>query len=109
MTATAVMLLVDEGKIALDDPVEKYLPEFRGQMVVAEKDNDHLLLRKPAHPITLREVLSHTSGLPFKSAVEEPTRRAAARRGRSHAMTPATEPGTPIILQRRHQHGCPHH
>ena len=40
MTATAVMLLVDEGKIALDDAVEKYLPEFRGQMVVAEKDNE---------------------------------------------------------------------
>ena len=33
MTATAVMMLVDEGKIALDDAVEKYLPEFRGQMV----------------------------------------------------------------------------
>ena len=32
-----------------------------------------MLLRKPAHPITVREVLSHTSGLPFKSAVEEPT------------------------------------
>src|ERR1039457_4690045 len=46
MTATAVMMLVDEGKIALDDPVEKYLPEFRGQMVVAEKDNEHMLLRK---------------------------------------------------------------
>ena len=34
------MMLVDEKKIALDDPVEKYLPEFRGQMVVAEKDDD---------------------------------------------------------------------
>ena len=31
MTAVAVMMLVDEGKIALDDTVEKYLPEFRGQ------------------------------------------------------------------------------
>src|SRR5579863_2262691 len=38
MTATAVMMLVDEGKIALDDPVEKYLPEFRGQRVVAESN-----------------------------------------------------------------------
>ncbi len=73
MTATAVMMLVDEGKISLDDPVEKYLPEFRGQMVVAERDDEHVLLRKPTHPITIREVLSHVSGLPFKSAVEEPT------------------------------------
>ena len=67
MTAAAVMMLVDEGKTALDDPEEKYQPEFRGQMVVAEKDNEHTLLRKPRHPITIREVLSHMSGLPFKS------------------------------------------
>jgi CubicO group peptidase (beta-lactamase class C family) len=63
MTTTAVMMLVDEGKIALDDPVEKYLPEFHGQMVVAEKDPSHVLLRKPIHPITVREVLNHMSGL----------------------------------------------
>ena len=97
MTATAVMMLVDEGKIALDDPVEKYLPEFRGQMVVAEKDNEHMLLRKPRHPITIREVLSHMSGLPFKSAIEEPTLDGLplAAAVRSYAMTPLqTEPGT---------------
>src|SRR5258708_28656500 len=32
-TATALLMLVDEGKLTLDDPVEKYLPEFKGQMV----------------------------------------------------------------------------
>ncbi len=36
MTVTAFMMLVDEGKVSLDDPVEKYLPEFHGQMVKAE-------------------------------------------------------------------------
>jgi CubicO group peptidase (beta-lactamase class C family) len=97
MTAVAVMMLVDEGKIALDDPVEKYLPEFRGQMLQVEKSNDHVLLRKPSHPITIREVLSHMSGLPFKSAIEEPTLDGLplAAAVRSYAMTPlATEPGT---------------
>ena len=97
MTATAVMMLVDEGEIALDDPVEKYLPEFRGQMVVAESDRDHVLLHKPAHPITIREVLSHMSGLPFKSAIEEPTLDGLplATAVRSYAMTPLqAEPGT---------------
>ena len=73
ITAAALMILVDEGKVKLDDPVEKYLPEFKGQMVVAEKDGYHVLLKKPKHPITIRNVLSHTSGLPFKAAVEEPT------------------------------------
>ncbi|MBI3416676.1 MAG: beta-lactamase family protein [Verrucomicrobia bacterium] len=97
MTAVAVMMLMDEGRIALDDPVEKYLPEFRGQMVVAEKDNDHVLLRKPAHPITIREVLSHISGLPFQSAIEKPTLDGLPLDAavRSYAMTPLqTEPGT---------------
>ena len=97
MTATAVMMLVDEGKIALDDAVGKYLPEFRGQMVVAEKDGEHQLLRKPSHPITVREVLSHVSGLPFQSDVEKPTLDGLPLEAavRSYAMTPLqSEPGT---------------
>jgi len=70
ITATALMMVVDEGKVKLDDPVEKYLPEFRGQMVAVEQDENHALLKKPAHPITVREVLSHTSGLPFMARVQ---------------------------------------
>ena len=97
MTAVAVMMLVDDGKISLDDPIEKYLPEFRGQMVVTEKDNEHVVLRKPKHPITVRETLNHTSGLPFKSAIEEPTLDGLSLSSavRSYAMTPLlSEPGT---------------
>lgn len=73
ITAAGLMVLVDEGKVRLDDPVEKYLPEFKGQMVIAEKDAAHMLLKKPKHPITVRNVLSHTSGLAAHSAVENPT------------------------------------
>ncbi len=97
MTATAVMMLVDEGKVALDDAVEKHLPEFRGQMVVAEKDDAHTLLRKPTHPITIREVLDHMSGMPFMSALELPTHDIVplAALVRSYAITPlVSEPGT---------------
>ena len=97
MTAVAVMMLVDDGKISLDDPIEKYLPEFRGQMVVAEKDNEHIVLRKPKHPVTVRETLNHTSGLPFKSAIEEPTLDGLSLSSavRSYSMTPLlSEPGT---------------
>ena len=38
----ALMMLVDEGKVNVDDPVEKYLPEFKGQMVAVEQDKDHV-------------------------------------------------------------------
>jgi CubicO group peptidase (beta-lactamase class C family) len=90
ITAAALMMLVDEGKVSVDDPVEKYLREFQGQMVVVEKDAEHVLLRRPKHPIAVRNVLSHTSGLPFKSAIEEPTLDLfpLSLRVRSYAMTP---------------------
>ena len=90
ITAFALMMLVDDGKVNVDDPVEKYLPEFKGQMVVAERDNDHVLLKKPKHPILVRNILSHTSGLPFASKIEQPTLDLypLAVRVRSYAMTP---------------------
>ena len=90
ITAAAVMILVDEGKLKLDDPVEKYVPEFKGQMVIAEKDEGHVLLKKPKHPITVRNVLSHSSGLPFASPIEKPTLDLFPLecRVRSYAMLP---------------------
>lgn len=96
MTAVAVMMLVEEGKASLDDPIEKYLPEFRGQLCVAWKDEGVQLLRKPAHPVTLRGLLSHISGLPFKTPVQEPTldQLPLVTVVRAAAMTPLlTEPG----------------
>jgi len=97
MTASAFMILVDEGKVNLNDPVEKYLPEFKGQMLAVERDAEHVLLRKPAHPITVREILSHTSGLPFSSPMEQPTLDGLPLRDavRSYAMGPLQfPPGT---------------
>ena len=64
MVATAIMMLAEEGKVALTDPVEKYLPEFRGQMVVAERMADgSRRLKKPSRPITVRDLMTHTSGM----------------------------------------------
>jgi CubicO group peptidase (beta-lactamase class C family) len=97
MTAAAFMMLVDEGKVNVDDPVEKYLPEFKGQMLIAERNGDRLVLKKPSHPILVREVLSHTSGLPFTSRPEEPTLDGYPLREAvmSYAMSPLEfEPGT---------------
>jgi CubicO group peptidase (beta-lactamase class C family) len=97
ITATAFMMLVDEGKVKLDDPVEKYLPEFHGQWLAAEHDENHMLLKKPKHPITIREILSHTSGLPFASAAERPTLDLLPLRvgALTYAMTPLQfEPGS---------------
>ena len=72
MTAAAVMTLVDEGKLSPDDPVAKHLPEFKEQRVIAENDAKHTLLVPPATAMTVQDTLCHTSGLPFKSAIEQP-------------------------------------
>ena len=52
--ASVVMALVDQGKLTLDDPVEKYLPEFRDMKVKGGKS--------PIHRMTIRHLLSHTAG-----------------------------------------------
>jgi CubicO group peptidase (beta-lactamase class C family) len=89
ITCTALMMLVDEGKVRVDDPVEVYLPEFRDQWLAVEQDAQHVLLRRPRHPITVRNVMTHTSGMPFSSALETPTLDGVPLRltARSYAMT----------------------
>ena len=97
ITATALMMLVDEGKVSVDDPVEKYLPEFKDQWLAVPQVKEQVLLKKPKHPITVKNVLSHTSGMSFKSALEQPTLDlfALALRVQSYAMTPLQfEPDT---------------
>jgi len=65
VTGVAVMMLVDEGKIALTDPASKYLPEFKGVMV---KDGGTGEPRRPAREITVRDLLLHTSGLSHRTS-----------------------------------------
>jgi CubicO group peptidase (beta-lactamase class C family) len=64
MTAMAIMMLADDGKLSPEDPVEKYLPEFKGQMLQVSRDKDKTVLQKSKRPITLRDLMTHTSGLP---------------------------------------------
>ena len=70
VTAMAVMMLQDEGKLHIDDPVAKHLPEFKNQMLVQEKSGDRVVLVKPARPITIRDLMTHTSGLVGNSPLD---------------------------------------
>ena len=65
VVAVAIMMLAEEGRLSVSDPVEQHLPEFRGQRVIVERDDDRLTLGKPRRPITIRDVLTHTSGMPL--------------------------------------------
>ena len=61
-----IAILVEEGKLSLDDPVSKYLPEFE-KLIVADKDEKGNLTRTPAkNVLTVRMVMNHTGGFPFE-------------------------------------------
>lgn len=63
ITAVAVMMLQDEGRLSVADPVEKFLPEFENMWVIVGKSDDQMTLKRPPRKILLRDLLTHTSGL----------------------------------------------
>ncbi len=71
ITAMGIMVLQDEGKLSVNDPVEKYLPEFKGQMLLKEKTADQTVLVKPSRQITIKDLLMHTSGLVSNSPLDK--------------------------------------
>jgi CubicO group peptidase (beta-lactamase class C family) len=62
-TAVGIMMLAEQGKLALRDPVEQYLPEFHGLRVATTANPDAARLSIPNHAITIRDLLTHTSGM----------------------------------------------
>jgi CubicO group peptidase (beta-lactamase class C family) len=69
ITSVAAMMLVDEGRLKLDDPVAKYIPSFADVRVGVEKKNDNgeqvLDLVPPKRPITILDLMRHTSGIVY--------------------------------------------
>jgi CubicO group peptidase (beta-lactamase class C family) len=61
ITTVAAMMLYEEGKFQIDDPVALYLPEFKDVQVYGEGG----VLVKPKSPMTIRHLMSHTSGLTY--------------------------------------------
>ena len=62
--------LIEEGKISLDDPVSKYLPEFAELWVKTGETNGVRTLTKAKNPLTIRMCLNHTGGFPFETSVK---------------------------------------
>ena len=69
ITATAIMILVDDGKLSIDDPVSKYVPQFKN---VRLKNGD-----APKRPITIRDLMTHTSGVTGTQEVKGSLKSAA--------------------------------
>lgn len=64
VTSVAVLMLVEEGKITLDDPISRHLPEFAKMQVLTGGTADAPKLRPAEKPITIRQLLTHTAGFP---------------------------------------------
>jgi CubicO group peptidase (beta-lactamase class C family) len=65
VVAVGVLRLVEDGKVGLDDPVSKYIPSFANVKVFAGGTADAPVLAAPASPVTVRQLLNHTSGLGY--------------------------------------------
>jgi CubicO group peptidase (beta-lactamase class C family) len=81
VTGLAAMLLVDEGKLALDQPIADFLPKFGKMMVQTTPDGSITDLRPAKSQITVRHLITHTSGLPYGIVQSGPIRDALFARG----------------------------
>ncbi len=65
ITSTAFMMLVEEGRVALDEPVHKYIPEWKNLGVFQAGTTPAFLTRPPTRPMLIVDLLRHTSGLTY--------------------------------------------
>ncbi len=81
ITGVALMILYEEGAFRLDDPVERYIPELAAMKVAAEWRPGGPVLEEPDHPMTIRELMTHTAGLAYGIGDPHPVDRLYATRG----------------------------
>jgi CubicO group peptidase (beta-lactamase class C family) len=65
ITGVAMMMLFEEGKWQLNDPVSKYIPEFANLKVYATDANNNIVMKDQVHQVTMRELMSHSGGFTY--------------------------------------------
>jgi CubicO group peptidase (beta-lactamase class C family) len=65
ITGVAMMILFEEGKWQLNDPVAKYIPEFATLKVYGTDANNNVVMKDQNHPVTMRELMSHSGGFTY--------------------------------------------
>ena len=80
VTAMAAMILIDDGKLKLDDPVSKYIPAFKDMKVLTAPDAS-LDSRPAARPVTIRHLMTHTAGLGYNIITKGPLLKEYERLG----------------------------
>jgi CubicO group peptidase (beta-lactamase class C family) len=91
VTSVAVMILLEEGRLRLDDPLSKFIPEFKGaQVAVPGKEGEESKLVKATREITLRDLLTHRAGIGYGFGGAGPVQEAYRKLGVSDGLD---EPG----------------
>ncbi|MBA4181409.1 MAG: serine hydrolase [Anaerolinea sp.] len=80
ITSVALMSLYEEGHFQLNDPVHRFLPEWREQRVYVSGEGEDVVTKAPDRPMTMRHVLSHSGGLSY-GATNHPADKAFRREG----------------------------
>lgn len=65
ITGVAMMILFEQGKWQLGDPVAKYIPEFAKLKVYSTEPNGNIVMKDQNHPVTMRELMSHSGGFTY--------------------------------------------
>jgi CubicO group peptidase (beta-lactamase class C family) len=72
VTSVAVMILVEDGRLKVTDPVSKYFPEFKNPKVLLPGSGGDTKLVPASREITIHDLLTHTSGLTYRFMAQEP-------------------------------------
>jgi CubicO group peptidase (beta-lactamase class C family) len=92
--------LVEEGRISLDDPVSKYLPEFKDLWVQDSEKDGVKTLHKAKNVLTVRMCLNHTGGFPFEISAKRPDVRGGGWSGGAPLrQTASVAAGSPIMFE----------
>src|SRR3546814_15021502 len=81
VTAMAAMLLIEDGKMGLDQPIADFLPAFRNMKVQDTPDGSITAVHPAKTPITVRQLLTHTAGLGYGIIQTGPIRDAYNKAG----------------------------
>lgn len=74
ITTVGLLMLFEEGKFFLDEPISKYIPAFKNPKVLVsydEKDRSKYITRPAKSEITIRQLLSHSAGIPYEHALQD--------------------------------------
>lgn len=95
-----IAMLIEEGKIQLDDPVSKYLPEFKELWVIESNEDGVKKLVKAINELTIRMAMNHTGGFPFEiSAKQGKIRGGGWSGGAPLRQTAAIAAASPLLFE----------